>query len=187
MKVYHGSSSRDITKFSFRHSRRNLDFGKGVYFTTNFDQAKEWSCKYSKEGAVYQCEVDFSNFKVLSFREKTEDLIYVLYLCRIDLEEIADVVDGFATADVITGLMLDGNMKEFEKIAAQFNEGDISPEDFTEQIKLYENGYDQICIKSKAALKHINTSIERVYYTQKSMGNDQVVQTVNIGDENNEI
>ncbi len=181
MKLYHGSKSRKITEFNFYHSRRTLDFGKGVYFTTNFDQAKEWSCKHNKEGAVYECEIDFSNFNVLTFPEKSEDLIYVLYLCRIDLEEIADTVDGFTTADVIMGLMLDGNMRGFEELAEQFNEGDISYEFFSEQIKLYENGYDQVCIKTKAALEQVNASIEKIYYTQKNKKVVEIVEEIDCG------
>lgn len=186
MKLFHGSSSRNITQFSFRHSRRNLDFGKGIYFTTNFEQAKMWSCKYSKEGAIYECEVDLSNFNILSLYEKTEDLIYVLYLCRIDLEEIADVVGGFATADVIMGLMLDGNIKGFEELAEQFNEGNISNDAFAEQIKLYENGYDQVCIKTPAALKQVNASIEKIYYTQRHESVVETVEEIDCRRKNNE-
>lgn len=178
MKLYHGSKSRKITEFNFYHSRRILDFGKGVYFTTNFDQAKEWSCKHNKEGAVYECEVDFSNFNVLSFHEKSEDLIYVLYLCRIDLEDVADTVDGFENADVIMGMMLDGNMQGFEQLAEQFNEGDIPYELFSEQIKLYENGYDQVCVKTKAALDQVNASIEKIHHTQRNNGTIKVIEEV---------
>ena len=58
MKVYHGSSSRSITKFDLRHSlRTNLDFGKGIYFTTNIEQAIAWSCRNKPVGAVYECEI----------------------------------------------------------------------------------------------------------------------------------
>ena len=188
MKVYHGSSSRSITKFDLRHClRTNLDFGKGVYFTTNIEQAIAWSCRNKSKGAVYECEIDIAGFNILNLDKKDEDLLYVLYLCRIGLEDYADTVDGFENADIVMGLMLDGKVKKFEDIAERFNSGDISYDDFFEQVKLYGNGYDQICIKSKAALKHINASIKRVYYTQKSMGNIQVVQTVNIRGENDEI
>lgn len=169
MILYHGSSSRGITKFSFKNCRNDCDFGKGIYFTTNFEQAKDWSCKYSKTGAVYECEVDLSRFSVLSYWEKVEDLVYILYLCRINLEEIApDAVDDFDKADIICGLMLDGNVPNFREFAEKFNEGDISYEEFYKQVKLYENGYNQICIKSKAALEAINASIQKVHYTQKA-------------------
>ena len=178
MKLYHGSKSRKITEFNFYHSRRSLDFGKGVYFTTNFDQAKEWSCKNNKEGAVYECEIDFSNFNVLSFPEKSEDLIYVLYLCRIDLEDVADTVDGFENADVIMGMMLDGNIQDFEQLAEQFNEGNIPYELFSEQIKLYENGYDQVCVKTKPALEQVNISIEKKHHTQRNNETIQVIEEV---------
>lgn len=188
MKVYHGSSSRSITKFDLRHSlRTNLDFGKGIYFTTNIEQAIAWSCRNKSVGAVYECEIDITGFSVLNLDKKDEDLLYVLYLCRIGLEDYADTVDGFENADIVMGLMLDGKVKKFEDLAERFNTGDVPYDKFYEQVELYSNGYDQICIKSKDALQQINTSIKKVYYTQKTMGNIQIVKTVNIGDENDEI
>lgn len=170
MILYHGSSYRTITKFNFNHSRtKGLDFGKGIYFTTNFEQAKEWSCKYSNKGAVYECELDLSKFNVLSYEDKAEDLIYVLYLCRINLEDVAtDTVENFDKADIISGLMLDGNVPNFCEIAEKFNEGDISYEELYNRAKLYENVYNQICIKTEVALEAINANIRKVYYTQKT-------------------
>ena len=55
MKLYHGTKCRNITKFDFEHSRTDVDFGKGVYFTPDFKQAMEWSCKNKTTfGAVYE-------------------------------------------------------------------------------------------------------------------------------------
>ena len=113
-------------------------------------------------------------------------MICVLYLCRIDLEEIADTVDGFIDADVIMGLMLDGNVDGFEELAEKFNEGDISYEAFSEQVKLYENGYDQVCIKTKTALEQVNASIEKIYYTQKNKKIVEIVEEIDCGRKNDE-
>lgn len=168
MKVYHGSSSRHIKKFNFRHSRKTLDYGRGIYFTTNFDQAKEWSCKYRSVGAVYECEIELDHFKLLTLHSKKEDLIYLLYLCRIGLEDIAkESIDSFEEADIVYGLMLDGKMDEFSEFAEQFNDGSISYEEFSEKVKLFRYPYNQLCIKSKKALEQINAVIKQVYYTKK--------------------
>ena len=176
MQLFHGSSSRNILEFNFRHSRNNLDFGRGIYFTTNFEQAKDWSCKYSNEGAVYECDVDLSQFRVLRYQAKERDLLFILYLCRIGLEEIApDAVDDYDKADVIWGRVLDGNMKDFNALAERFNEGEVLYPEFEKQVELYENGYDQVCIKSREALERVNAAIKKVYYTRKIRGSTDVV------------
>lgn len=168
MRLYHGSSSRDIKQFSFKNSRKKLDFGKGVYFTSNFEQAKEWSCHHGKQGAVYECELDLSRFKLLMFDKEEANLIYILYLCRIGLEEIVpDAVDDYNQADIIIGPLLDGSIKGFEKLAEQFNAGDLSFSNFSDQIKLFTNGKNQYCIKTINALKAVNASIQKVYFTKR--------------------
>ena len=73
------------------------------------------------------------------------NLNFVFYLCRIDLEDIAkDLIEGFKDADIIMGKMLDGSVIQFEKNAEKFNAGDISYEEFSDKIKLFDDK-DQIC------------------------------------------
>ena len=182
MKLYHGSSSRKIKAFNFRHSRKNLDFGKGIYFTTNFDQAKAWSCRNQSEGAVYECDIDLSQFNVLSYQEKEQNLLAILCLCRIGLEEIApDAIDGYENTDVIWGRMLDGRMANFSDLAERFNGGEISYPEFEKQVELYEESYDQLCIKSKKALETVNASISKVYHTKKTKGKIDIVNQIDYG------
>ena len=188
MKLFHGSSSRNIGKFNFRHCRKSgTDYGKGVYFTSNFEQAKEWSCKHSKTGAVYECDVDLSQFLIKEYPKKEEDLLYIIFFCRMNFEDIAcDAVDDFEKADVISGLMLGGNIKKFKLWANRFNRGDIGFDEFSKRVKLFKNGYDQICIKNQAALNKVNASIEKVYYTEKSKNGIQVMEEHNRSGEQHE-
>lgn len=170
MVLYHGTKDADIKEFRLKNRKNaRLDFGRGVYFTSHFEQAKEWACRYETPGVVYECDVDLSNLTTLSFNDPdNEDIYYVLYLCRIGLEEIApDAVDGFDDADIIYGYMLDGCMRDFEKYAELFNEGELSFEDFKKEIKLHGIDYNQYCFKSKYAIKLLNDGIQRAYLVEK--------------------
>ena len=178
MKLYHGTKCQDIISFDFAHSKQNSDFGKGVYFTTNFQQAIEWSVKHSETGAVYECDVDFSGFNVRSFlSDQDENQLYVLYLCRIGLEEIVpDSVDDFEKADFVSGFLLDGSVSDFCEKADQFNQGDITFEEFRNRIKLYGKGKDQICVKTAGALDYINRSLRCIYLTEKTTNGINIVE-----------
>lgn len=180
MKIYHGTANNNISVFDFGHCKENRDFGKGVYFTTNIDQAKEWSVKHSAAGTVYEYDVDFSDLKARVFSSKLdEDQLYVIYLCRIGLEEIVpDAVDNFDDADIVVGFMLDGQIRNFRFIAEKFNQGDISFEEFRDKLKMYDEGKSQICIKSARALDLVNNSKRRVYTITKTSGKIFIKETV---------
>ena len=116
MKVFHGTKYRNIDEFKDLKKRNNLDFGHGIYFTTCFDQAKKWSCKHSSSGAVYECAIDLSTLSVLNLTHNVESTHYLLYLCRIDLENVAEeTINGFNSADVIIGLFSLAFMKKLNK------------------------------------------------------------------------
>lgn len=172
MKIYHGTQHQNIKGFDFDHIRtqRYLDFGSGVYFTTNFQQAIDWSCKPTGEGAVYECEIDPKQvgLNILEYKENDEDLYYLLCFCRTGLEEIAnDVAEGYDDADVIYGLMLDGTIADFRQLAEKFIEGDVTIPEVIAQTKLYECGRDQICVKTETALEVINSGLCKCYLTKE--------------------
>ena len=171
MLLYHGTGNRTISTFDFEHCKKKRDFGLGVYFSSNYDQAVEWSCHDSAEGAVYVCDLDLSSFSLLELKSQDDDLFYILYLCRIDLEEIVpDSVDNYDKADIIAGPLLDGKMTCFRNIAEQFNGGDISANRFIGIVrhKLFNSTHDQYCIKTKRALDAVNASIQKVIFTERT-------------------
>ncbi len=158
MKLYHGSKDLDITEFKLKNNRSNLDFGMGVYLTTIQKQAEQWA---GENGAVYVFEIDLSTMCVKEYTD--EDLHYVLYLCRINLEDIArETIDGFEDADIIAGRMLDGSVHGFEKVAEKFNEGDVSYEELKRWIRLFDKK-DQLCFKSQRAIDLLNNSLVEMY------------------------
>lgn len=171
IKIFHGSKHRDIAKLNFKYSRRNLDFGKGVYFTTNFKQAKERSCQHSNCGAVYESLIDLDKYKVLYLDKNSNDKIYIYYLCRLEMENIAvEAIKGFEDADIIIGDMLDGKIKNFKCLAEKFNEGDISISEFEKHIKEFSESYNQICIKTQQTLDDVNLNFKLVVKTVKQDG-----------------
>ena len=112
MKLYHGSRNKELKKFDFEYdSSSTFDFGKGIYFTSNFERAKAWSCHENGEGAVYEIDIDFTsadlNKKIFSKDE--DDIYYVLYICRLGMSELApEFVDDFEKYDVVVGPVLRG-------------------------------------------------------------------------------
>ena len=153
MFFYHGTETKGIRKFELGYSRCDIDFGAGVYLTTNFKQAKDW---VRQNGSVYKFDIDQSKFKWIEY--KGEDLYYVLYLCRIGIENIAkEAIDSFDSADVIAGKMLKG-IKKFKIHAESFNEGNLSYDEFAEQVELFDE-MDQVCFKSQRAIDILNNSI----------------------------
>lgn len=180
MKLYHGTHCRNIKNFDVKYSRDKTDFGKGIYFTTNFEQAKEWSCRNKiKRGAVYECDIDLSEFEILNYDEPDEDLLYVLYLCRIGIEEIAlECVEKFDSADIVIGTMLDGGIQDFNDWAEAFNKGDITEDEFCTKVRLYGKQNNQICVKTEDTLENINQSITKIYYTKKSVNGSIKVEKI---------
>lgn len=180
MLLYHGSKYSDIDEFVIQdHELRNLDFRKGVYFTSHFEQAQQWACKDGTSGVVYECDVDLSKLTALPLvNSDDEGIYYILYLCRIGLEEIApDAVDGFDDADVIYGYMLDGCTKKFEKYAELFNAGELSFADFRGKTKLFRADKDQYCFKTESAIKILNAGFQKIYLVEKQGENYIVTET----------
>lgn len=82
MKLYHGSI--EIVKHpEIRKSNRTLDYGKGFYTTTSYQQAEEWVKRRLKEAEVkvgYVNVYDFdehalSSLKSLIFNAPTEEWV----------------------------------------------------------------------------------------------------------------
>ena len=66
MKLYHGSTVR-VKRPSVLKGRKATDFGKGIYTTTSFEQAKKW--------AILKKNRDFSEKAVVSVYEVPDDIL----------------------------------------------------------------------------------------------------------------
>lgn len=85
MKLYHASSV--IKQPDVYHSREHLDFGKGLYLTSLFDQAHKYAMRFllRKQKAYingYMLEDELSDFKIKIFRGYDEEWLDYVGKCR---------------------------------------------------------------------------------------------------------
>lgn len=133
--------------------------GKGVYFTTDYEFAKKWSSRRSNESVVYEADVDLSDLNVVCFDEHNkDDFYYLLYLCRIELEDVAQqTISKFDGADVVVGGILSGDETFVCELSNNFNNGDIDEQEFFSKMQnLLKRSQIQYCFKTEKALEIIN-------------------------------
>ena len=171
--LFHGTGERSIEEFRIIPREDNIsDFGAGVYFTSNYDQAKEWSCKHKDKGAVYGIDIDLSLLMGKSLDKEDELFYYALYLNRIGLNEIADdCLTEISNMDYLYGRML-YDTRHFIPKAKMFNEGMCSLEIFKMLTypMLFNNDYNQYCFRTEKAIQLVNKSIITKTLTIKNKG-----------------
>lgn len=129
MILYHGSHV-EVCKPKLLKNQRELDFGKGFYTTTDFEQAKAWAyrtAKIRKNTEAYVSVYDFDKdaekkLKILSFEKPNEEwLQYVASNRRGENQaDDWDLVRGPVANDQtmpVLILYLDGYLTTQEAIA----------------------------------------------------------------------
>lgn len=140
MKLYHGSTVT-VRKPSLRIGRRNADFGKGFYTTTNADQAIRWAnIKKDRESAeraivsVYEFDeslLQHPKWNIRQFNGADEEWLYFVTDCRKSKGHDYDLVLGPVANDkVFTTVNL-------------FESGILDAKAAIMQLKAYKT-YDQI-------------------------------------------
>lgn len=156
MKLYHGSTVT-VRKPSLRPGRKNADFGKGFYTTSNQDQAVRWAHiqrerKGGKRAVVSVYEFDESLldnpfFNTRKFNGADEPWLFFVTDCRKSRKHGYDLVQGPVANDkVFTTVNL-------------FESGVLSAEAAILQLKAYKT-YDQLSFhsaKSISSLKFIES------------------------------
>ena len=178
MKLYHGSPNRNIKKFKIIPRENNTpEFGDGIYFTSNIKQAKLWSCSNSKQGAIYEIDIEINKLK--GKKLESDDLFYYLsYLNRINLNDlIDDCLDELNGVAYFFGKMLK-DINNFKIYGEKFNNGDIELDEFKKQTKCFEKRYNQYCFKTKEAIDLINDSLDKIYYTSRVKKNIEIVNSI---------
>lgn len=147
MILFHGSNV-EVLRPSLGHARRPLDFGKGFYLTSDFDQAARWAqLRAERTGAgspvVTSYNVDASKYADLDVREfpaaDVEWLRYVASNRRGASCDDWDVVSG-PVANDRTIWVINGYMQ------GRFDE------DIALRLLLPQNLTDQYAFKTKAAI-----------------------------------
>ena len=148
MIVYHGSS-QEVKMPDTEHSYHPLDFGKGFYVTTVYEQAERWARRKKSLLGVDAAIVNQYIFRedlVESFRLKTFEE---------DLEEWIDFVcqcrDGsleYQKYDLIYGKVADD--KVF-RVVDMYKSGIWDKERALKEIKVYDT-YDQLAMITQKAI-----------------------------------
>ena len=146
MKLYH-SSNLIVEHPDILHSRKYLDFGRGFYLTSIYEQAVRYAQRFKRRGQdawlnVYEFSMnEETKWKILRFDSYDKRWLDFVAQCRDgqDVGEYDMVIGGIANDRVI--ITLD-----------RYFAGEISQED-TLGILKYENPNIQYCIRSEKMLK----------------------------------
>lgn len=144
MLVYHASTlSVESPDVSF--SRNYLDFGKGFYLTTIYDQAVKYAQRFKRRKmsawlSTYELEFNPAEWKILRFDSYNREWLQFVSNCRSGKDETDfDIVIG--------GIANDEVIQTIERYFA----GEISENDALGLLK-YEKPNNQYCIRSQRML-----------------------------------
>lgn len=125
MILYHGSNL-EIQAPDLKHSRSNVDFGRGFYTTPIYDQAVKWCGKFKRRGAegiVSRYEFDekaYNDCRILAFESYSEEWLDFILNCRSgkDTSDYDIVMGGVANDKVFNTVELyfDGLIDKAEAI-----------------------------------------------------------------------
>ena len=149
MKVYHGSWM-EIAEPDLKHSRTDVDFGKGFYTTPLREQAVKWCGKFKrrgKQGIVTTYEFDestSSSLKILSFDSYSEEWLDFILKCRRKQDS--------SDYDIVMGGV--ANDKVFNTVELYFDHL-IDKKEAINRLR-YEKPNMQICFRTEDALKKLH-------------------------------
>lgn len=153
MILYHSSNLR-VERPDTEHSRDYLDFGKGFYLTSLYDQAVKYAQRFIRRQQdawlnAYNLTFNPAEWKVMEFEAYNKQWLDFVSKCRAgeDETDYDIVIGGIANDKVIQTL-------------DRYFEGELSEEDTLGLLK-YEKPNNQYCIRSQKmldnCLKHINS------------------------------
>lgn len=150
MKLYHGSTVAVRTP-NITRGRRNTDFGKGFYTTTNYEQAARWArIKRDRQEAakavvtIYEFDEDLlssPDFNVMRYNGATEEwLRFVINNRRNSAHHNYDMVMGPVANDSLYATI------------TMYEKGDLSAEAAIVQLRTHTL-FDQLSFHTKMVLK----------------------------------
>ncbi len=150
MKLYHGSLIV-VDEPRIMKSNRTLDFGKGFYTTSSYEQAAHWVLrkldKETKIGYVSVYEFDFGNaedLKILKFDSPNDEWVDFVMANRTNENYTHDY-------DIVIGPV--ANDRVYASFAL-FESGIFDKPELIKTLKAYKL-VDQILFHSEAALKKL--------------------------------
>ena len=146
MKVYHGSWI-EVSVPDLKHSRTDVDFGKGFYVTPIREQAVKWCGRFKrrgKQGIVTSYIFDdcaIQNLNVLKFDSYSEEWLDFILNCRREKDS--------SDYDIVMGGV--ANDKVFNTVELYFDHL-IDKKEAINRLK-YEKPNMQICFRTISALE----------------------------------
>lgn len=146
MKVYHGSWI-EVSVPDLKHSRTDVDFGKGFYVTPIREQAVKWCGRFKrrgKQGIVSSYIFDdcaIQNLNVLKFDSYSEEWLDFILNCRREKDS--------SDYDIVMGGV--ANDKVFNTVELYFDHL-IDKKEAINRLK-YEKPNMQICFRTISALE----------------------------------
>ena len=146
MKVYHGSWI-EVSVPDLKHSRTDVDFGKGFYVTPIREQAVKWCGRFKrrgKQGIVTSYIFDdcaIQNLNVLKFDSYSEEWLDLILNCRREKDS--------SDYDIVMGGV--ANDKVFNTVELYFDHL-IDKKEAINRLK-YEKPNMQICFRTISALE----------------------------------
>lgn len=144
MEVYH-SSYISVESPDTLHSREFLDFGKGFYLTTLYEQAVKYAQRFKRRKrpawlSTYELEFNPKDWKILEFDSYNREWLQFVTNCRrgADNSDYDLIIGGIANDEVI---------QTIERYFA----GEISENDALGLLK-YQKPNNQYCIRSQRML-----------------------------------
>ncbi|MDE6007520.1 MAG: DUF3990 domain-containing protein [Muribaculaceae bacterium] len=152
MKLYH-SSNAAINCPDIVHSRDYLDFGKGFYLTTLYDQAVKYAQRFIRRQQnawlnTYEFNFNPHEWKVRKFDSYDKEWLDFISKCRVgeDDTDYDIVIGGIANDKVIQTL-------------DRYFEGELTSEQALGLLR-YEKPNNQFCIRSQKLLDECLIYIE---------------------------
>lgn len=146
MKVYHGSWI-EVSVPDLKHSRTDVDFGKGFYVTPIREQAVKWCGRFKrrgKQGIVTSYIFDdcaIQNLNVLKFDSYSEEWLDFILNCRREKDS--------SDYDIVMGGV--ANDKVFNTVELYFDHL-IDKKEAINRLK-YEKPNMQICFRTISELE----------------------------------
>lgn len=149
MKLYHGSNV-EVRKPSLRIGRKNTDFGRGFYTTTQKEQAEHWTSiklDRAKSGrrVVSVFEIDDAilsspELKIREFHGPDEDWLNFVVNCRRGVQHDYDLVFGPVANDKVF------------TVVNLYESGVLDAPAAIAELKAYKT-YDQLSFHSERVIK----------------------------------
>lgn len=145
----------DVKSPDIKHSRDNLDFGKGFYLTSYREQAENYANRFKRRGrrawlCIYEFEIEINSWNILELREYNLNWLDFISKCRAG--------EDTTTYDIVIGGI--ANDKVIRTLDRYFM-GELTKDQALGQL-IFEKPNIQYCIRSQELINQCLRHIESI-------------------------